>query len=353
MAEQEQDRSEEATPHKKDEARKKGTVLRSQDVMALGSVAAFLGFAAVFGPAAIGRCLTAYTGLWSRAAELPFSLTGLTVWLGDIGRETMLIFLPLWLMLGVVAVVLSAGQSGWKVSFEPLKPDWQKVNPIEGFKRLFTVKILFEAVKSVLKFVFYAAALYALVKAGMAHWLGLPMAEPGGVAAVMGGSVLEAVQRMALVMLAIALLDFLFARRSLARKLRMSRREVKEEIKRRDGDPRIKSRLREIRLQFLQKIRSSSRVGEADVLIVNPRHLALAIQYRREAMPAPRLLAKGAGDTALKMRRLARRHGVPILENRPLARALFREAQIDDWIPDTHYAGVAKALAWAFRVRRK
>ncbi|OHX12076.1 hypothetical protein BI347_00140 [Chromobacterium sphagni] len=352
MAEQDQDRSEEATPHKREEARKKGTVARSQDVLAAVSTLTFLLVMMVSGPRMMRECLGIFVSLLSHAGELSFSLNGLVAWQRELGLAIFKAIAPLLAVLAVAAVVAGVAQSGLVFSTEPLKPDLQKLNPLEGFKRLFTMRSLFEAGKSSIKFLIFSVVLYFILKGMVPDWLMLTTAGIAEIAGAAGKAMLQVLRYMLLMMLAAALVDWLFVKRSLSKKLRMSKREVKDEYKRREGDPRIKSKLKEIRLQFLQKTRSMSRVKEADVLVVNPQHLALAIQYQRGKMAAPLLLAKGAGEMALKMKEMARRHGVPILENKPLARGLFREVDVNEWIPDAYYGAVAKALVWAFKVRR-
>lgn len=352
MAEQEQDRSEEATPHKREEARKKGSVARSQDVLASAAALALLAALATLGPRLVRQCLSIFSTLLSRADEWSFAQDSLAVWLRELVMALMRAVAPLWLLLALAAILAGMAQAGLVFSTEPLKPDWQKLNPVEGFKRLFTMRSLFEAAKSSLKFVFFSLVLYEVVCSLLPDWLLLTGAGAGQVAAATADAAMRVLRYMLLAMLLAAAADWLFVRRTLSKKLRMSKREVKEEYKRREGDPRIKSKLKEIRLQFLQKTQAMSRVKEADVLVVNPTHLALAIQYRRGEMAAPRLLAKGAGEMALKMREMARRHGVPILENKALARGLFNDVGVDEWIPENYFGAVAKALVWAFKVKR-
>lgn len=352
MAEQEQDRSEEATPYKREEARKKGSVARSQDMQAAVAVGMVLLVLMVSGPGMVRKSLGMFAALWSHAGELTFSPDGLMAWLSALTIELFQVFLPLWLVLMLAAIVAGIAQAGLVLSAEPLKPDWKRLNPIEGFKRLFTLQVLFEAAKSSVKFCVFSVVLYYALDSLLPSWLFLTNSGVAQIANATGGGVLLVMQRLLLAMLLAAVIDWLFVRRTLAKRLRMSKREVRDEHKRREGDPRIKSKLREIRLQFLQKTRSLARVKEADVLVVNPQHLALAIQYKRGQMAAPLLLAKGAGELAIKMKDVARRHGVPIMENKPLARGLYREVDVNEWIPDTYFGAVAKALVWAFKVRR-
>ncbi|MDF0606915.1 EscU/YscU/HrcU family type III secretion system export apparatus switch protein [Neisseriaceae bacterium TC5R-5] len=349
MAEQEQDRSEEATPHKREEARKQGNVARSQDVSAAASLAVLLAVLLMLGGGMVQRLLALLATIWQQAAMVPFSIGGITQYLQSIAQALLWLVLPFFVALMLVAILLGMAQAGVVISTHPLKPDWQRLNPVKGLKKLFSWKLLFEALKSVLKFTLFSAVLYFAIRDVLPGWMALPLLELPAVAQAMGQGVVVVSWRLLLAMLVVALLDVWFVRRTQQKDLRMSRREVREEYKRRDGDPRIKAKLREIRRELLKKSQSLSRVADADVLLVNPQHLALAIQYQRGVQATPLLISKGAGEVALTMRQLARRHGVPILENKPLARALFLAVQIDEPIPEQHFAAVAKALVWAYQ----
>lgn len=351
MAEQELDRSEEATPFKRREARKKGTVTRSQDVSTAAAIMGLFAVIVFFGADILHQALTLFRSMWLHAIDSEFDTAQLATMLASFVWQALVILAPLWLTLIVIALCSGAAQVGIMISAEPVKPDWKRLNPIQGLKRLFSLRMLFEGLKTSLKFILFILVLYWAVKALWPGLLPLPLSNTMTFAHTLGSGVHDIVGRMLVALIVVALIDWIYVRREINRKLRMSRREVRDEIKRREGDPRIKAKLREIRMQFLQRTQSVGKVKDADVLIVNPRHLAIAVKYQRQEMQAPQVVAKGAGELALKMREVARRSGVPVLENRQLARALFREVKIDEWIPQAHYAAVAKALVWAFRVR--
>ena len=351
MAEQELDRSEEATPFKRQEARKKGTVAKSQDVGAAVTVLGLLIVVMFFGQKMVLAVLGLIRQFWMSpvsAMEEP-ALFGQTVAL--LFWQVLLALSPLWGILVVFALVSGAAQVGIVISAEPMKPDWKKLNPVTGFKRLFSWKLLFEGVKTTIKFTLFVSIIYWAVKGIWPKLLFLPQSNNLGMVKTLGEGSQTVMQRMLIAMIFIAFLDWIYVRYDVGKKLRMSRRELKDEVKRREGDPRIKAKLRELRMQFLQRSQSVSKVKDADVLIVNPQHLAVAVKYDRKDMMAPQVLAKGAGELALKMREVARRKGIPILENKPLARSLFRDVKINDWVHEEYYAAVARALVWAFRIR--
>jgi flagellar biosynthetic protein FlhB len=159
------------------------------------------------------------------------------------------------------------------------------------------------------------------------------------------------VLKLLIVLGLIALVDVLYTRRSYLNRLKMSRRELKEEIKNREGDPRIRARLRQLQRELVKRSRAIKRLPDADVLITNPTHLAVALLYRRETMAAPQVLAKGAGELAEYMKVLARRHRVPVIENRALARKLFYAVELEQGIPEALFPQVARVLVWAYAWR--
>jgi flagellar biosynthetic protein FlhB len=160
------------------------------------------------------------------------------------------------------------------------------------------------------------------------------------------------VLKLLMVLALIALIDVLYTRRSYFNRLKMSRRELKEEIKHREGDPRIRARIRQLQRELVKRSSAIKRLPDADVLITNPTHLAVALLYRREQMNAPQVLAKGAGELAEHMKMLARRHRVPVIENRALARKLFDGVEIEQAIPEALFPQVARILVWAYAWRR-
>jgi len=157
--------------------------------------------------------------------------------------------------------------------------------------------------------------------------------------------------KLAVAIAVIAIIDLVYTRWSFADKQKMSRREVKDEVKHREGDPRIRARLRELRRETLARSKALRRLPEADVLITNPTHIAVALLYRKESMAAPVMLAKGTGELAEQMKVLARKHRVPIVENRTLARALFNRADVEQKIPEEFFAAIARLLVWVYALR--
>ena len=351
MAEQEQDRTEQATDYKIAKAREKGMVPRSMEVNTVLVVAAFLAFLSFGGAAAAHRFGALAVALMGRAHAWVFGPAEVFSWSTAPVLDTLLLLAPLLGLVMVAGVVSAVLQFGLVLSAQPIKPDWQRLNPVAGFKRIFSKRALFETGKNLLKLMLFGTVLYLALDGMLDDFLALS-ATPGK---AHGARLLRAtclvVLYLLLAMIAVAAVDMLFTRREYARQLMMSRREIKDEVKHREGDPKIKARIRELQNEMRQKSRSIQNVPGADVLITNPTHIAVALRYENTGMPSPQIVAKGAGELVEPMKQLARRHGVMIVENRPLARALYRQ-ELDSFVPPTHYAAVARILIWVQEARR-
>jgi flagellar biosynthetic protein FlhB len=345
MQEQEQNRTEQATPFKLNEARKRGQVAKSMDFNVLVVVCGLLAAIAIWGGAQWTRLCELCAALFAGAAEWQIDVGGVTQLGASVGMATLSIVLPFAATGFVFGIIANLVQTGTIFSSEPIKPKFERLNPVAGFKRVFNKRMLFEGLKSLLKLAFFASIAFAFFAS---LWPALPSIESGGLGEQMqwlGSSAVGLLFRLGLALALVGLLDLLFTRWSFGRQMMMSRREVKEEVKRREGDPQVRARIRELQRENLKQARSMSRVPDADVLITNPEHLAIALRYDRERMSAPVVLAKGADKWAQEMRSIASRHQIPRFENRQLARLLFRRAQIDQPIPPESYLEVARLYA--------
>jgi flagellar biosynthetic protein FlhB len=351
MAEQEQDRSEQATTYKVSKAREKGMVPRSAEVNTAFAVAAFLAFlsfwagssARRFGAMAVTLLQNAHAFALGSVASFNGQRVSLLDTLATIG--------PLLGLLVVAALSSAMLQFGLIFTAQPLKPDWQRLNPMEGFKRIFSKRALFETIKNVLKLILFSGVLYLILIGLLNGFLGLSFMPAKSYGPYLLHVAARTVLYLLMALIVVAVIDMLFARREYARKLMMSRREIKDEVKHREGDPKIKARIRELQNELRKKSLALKNVPGADVLITNPTHIAIALSYRHGEMPAPQIVAKGTGELVEAMKDLARRHGVPIVENRPLARALYRYKLLST-VPEAHYAAVARILIWVQEARR-
>lgn len=345
MQEQEQNRTEPATAFKLSEARKRGQVAKSLDFNVLVVVCGLLAALAIWGPAQWARLCELCAQLFAGAATWRIDGHNAALLSAAIARQALTTILPFAAMGFAFATVANIVQTGPILSGDPIKPKFERLNPVAGFKRVFNQRMLFEAVKSVLKLGFFAAVAYGFF---LSLWPGLATLAAGGLDQQMGwlgSGAVGLLFRLGLALALVGLLDLLYVRWSYSRQMMMSRRELKEEIKRREGDPQVRARIRELQRENLKQARSMSRVPEADVLITNPQHLAVALRYDRERMSAPIVLAKGAEAWAQEMRSIAARHRIPRFENRRLARLLYRRTQVDQPIPPQAYLDVARLYA--------
>lgn len=350
-SEQEQDRSEPATPFKLREARKRGQVSKSLEINSLLMLCAALLVMFAMGENMIRRQIGLSRDLLGNADRLNFTIAAAMNLFEFVMRALGAILAPLILAIIIMAILANLFQTGPVFSFFPLKPDMDRLNPVNGFKRIFSKKLLFESLKTMVKILIFGSVIYYAIRALLPSIMAMVAADPRVYPALLLAQSKSLVYKLLLVILIIALADLLYSRWDYARQMRMSRRELKEEVKRREGDPQIRARIRQLQKEAVRRAGAVQRVPEADVLITNPTRLAVALRYERNVMTTPQVIAKGANDLAARMRELARRHQVPIVENPHLARVLFQRADIGEAIPEAVFPVVAKILAWVYLQR--
>ncbi len=352
MADEDSDRSEEATQHKLDEARKKGSVAKSADFVSMAVMATLALVVYSSGWQMFRKALHLQQQIFAHAGQTLWSVEGMSFWLSHLLQEMLALLGTLFLCLAVVAIAVNVFQTGPILSFHPLKPDLDRINPMNGFKRVFSMRTLFDTAKSLVKVTILGAVMYYLVKASIPGVLGLTAAPAQGYAQVLIGLAGSILFKMVAVLLVLGVLDLIYTRWEFSKRMRMSPRDIRDEHKNREGDPRIRARIRELRKEVLKRTKAMAKVPSADVLITNPTHLAVALSYQHGTSGAPQVVAKGAGEMAATMRLLARRHNIPIVENRALARVLFREVDYDAYVPEKLYPQVAKIMVWVYSMRR-
>lgn len=341
MDNSEQDRSEQATPFKLQRARRKGSVARGMDLGFMVGIVATLGY---FWANGAGNA-----AMIAEAARAAF-VTGPQLADSDDALLTLIVLVfavivkPLILFAGTIfltTLLFEILQTGVVFSAEPLKPDFTRLNPATGLKRLFTIRLLIETGKNVLKLGFY----------GYVGWLVIRTAILSDAHAITDGKQLLAAMKhsgagllaaFALLALIFATLDQLIVRRDFGKKMRMSRRELKREHREREGEPRLKQKRKQLHGEFVKLSQGLRNISSADMLIVNPSHVAVALRYDAKAMLAPTAVAIGTDRVALRYKRLALLHGVTIVEDPPLARALLRACRLNDFIPEACFQPVAR-----------
>jgi flagellar biosynthetic protein FlhB len=348
---QDQDRTEEATPFKLREARQKGMVAKSVELTSLLVMAAALTLFYMIGDNIFMGQLSETRAVWSSAGNVQLDIATVMSMVAALLDDLVHLVWPLLLAVVIVAVLSTMAQTGPVFSFFPLKPDMKRLNPVQGFKRIFSKRMAYEFVKTMIKLVLMGLVMYWFINRSMLEFMNLLNFGSQQQAAYTFSKMGSLAVQLLAVLAFVVLVDIVYTRWEFAQRMRMSRRDVKDEYKRREGDPQVRAKIRELQREAAKRSNALGNVGDADVLITNPTHYAIALLYKRGEMDAPTVVAKGAGELALSMREVAREAGVPIMENKRLARALFKDVDIDEAVPEQHFAKVAKVLVWAYGVK--
>lgn len=350
MADTAQDRKLPATQRRIEKAREEGQVARSRDLGHFGALGTGVGLLAVFAP----DITTWLNGLMADAlrfdaAQLVHAGT-MVERLSASSQRTMALLLPLFATVVVVAVAGGALAGGWNVTWQPLQPKFDKLDPLAGLKRVFAGPQLVDTLKAcLLATVLGGTAALVLSRQWTLHAQLLAMPLPAALAE--GGRLLLGGLLLLVGVLAVfALVDVPLQRQLLRRRLRMSIEEVKKEMKEVEGNAEVKGKMK-LRMREMVGRRMLAAVPRADLVVMNPTHYAVALKYDEATMAAPRVVAKGADLLALRMRDLARDAKVPVLQAPPLARALYAHCEVDREIPARLFGAVAQVLAWVYQVR--
>jgi flagellar biosynthetic protein FlhB len=349
MAEDQSDKTEEPTQKKLSEAEKKGDFPKSQEVTAwvslLGVGAAILMLS--------GKLASDLTGLVRPFLSDPhaFTVSGGTI-LPALGS---LMTGVAWALLPVMAVMIAAALAGNifqhkpVLSAEKIKPDLSKISPISGAKRLLGPQGWANFAKSVAKFVVISGAVVIVLwpqRDVLAAIVGL---DAGAVFPLLREKVLQILLIVLVILCVVAIADFIFQKQQFTQRQRMSKQEVRDEHKQMEGDPKVKAKIRQVRMER-SRARMMAAVPEASVVIANPTHYAIALKYESGTMLAPKCVAKGVDALALRIRSIAEEHNVPVVENPPLARALYAGVELDEDIPPAHYKAVAEVIGYVMRL---
>jgi flagellar biosynthetic protein FlhB len=346
-----QEKTEEATPRRREKAREEGQVARSVEVpsvLVLLVTVVVMFFAAGF--------------LYEKIIQLiKSSLAFDRIPLMDI-RESVRLFyhftfiffitiIPVLAAAFVAALISNFMQVGFVISWQAIEAKPDKLDPVKGFGRMFSKRSVMEFIKSILKIVIIASVAYSSVEDSFTEIFRLYDNTMEQILIFIMMICFKMFIWTLIAMFVIAVADFAFQKWSHEEQLKMSKQDIKDEYKQTEGDPHIKSRIRSIQMQAARK-RMMKEVPKADVIVTNPTHLAIALKYEA-GMPAPKITAKGAGAVALKIRETADKAGVPIVENPPLARNLYKMADIDDEVPADLYQAVAEILAYVYKLKGK
>lgn len=347
------EKTERATPERRRQARREGQVPRSSELTSALTMLTGVILLRVSGPKFWNTWMNAMNQLFSNAGRVDLAKQGQVLALMHQNLRLMLgLLAPL---LGAVMVVgAAAGFAQTGPMFLPnlLLPKFSRINPIEGWKRLFSLRASVEAGKSVLKLAIVGLVAYSATRGVIDKVALLTQTQVTSLPAVVGQIVFRLAIEIGILFVVLAFLDYLFQRFEFEKSIRMSRDDIKQEYRNQEGDPVIRSQLRQ-RGRALAMRRMMQDVPKADVVVTNPTHYAIALLYDAKTMNAPRVIAKGQDEMARRIREIATHAGVPLMENRILARALYREVEIGTEVPGELFRAVAEVLATVYRLREE
>lgn len=349
------DKTEKATPKKLDDARKEGRVARSSDLINGFMLLLMFFVLKLFGGIMANLFLDSFVKYYNKASDISmevFDVRQAVNLSNEIVLDIVIASLPVLIGSFVVALVGNIVQVGWKVTGKPLKPKLDRLNPIGGLKRMFSQEKVVELIKSILKVLAIALVAYNEVKDRWKFILNLYDFEFMQAVLNIFDIVLDVGIKISFIFVIIGLADFGYQKWKHLHDLRMSKQEVKDEMKQSEGDPQIKGQIRQ-KMREGARRRMMQELPKADVVITNPTHFAVAVKYDKETAEAPYVLAKGADYVAANIKEIAKQNNIEIVENKPLARMLYYNVEIGDQIPPELYQMVAEVLAYVYSVKNK
>lgn len=352
------EKTEEPTAKKREDTRKDGKVAKSKELSSGVELIALFLILKFW----IGNMGEQFLELFNKIYEKFPTYT--TYWEGNIVRtdykilfqgvylDILLLLLPFFVIGIFISIAVNMMQFKFKVSTKPLKPKFSKLNPLNGFKRMFSAEKLMELAKSIMKIVLIGYLIYDTIKEDWVYlykFYDMPLTQAIG---LIGDVVLNLGLKISLFFMVIAFVDFAYQKHKFNKDIKMTKQEVKDEYKNAEGDPQIKGKIRQ-KMREVSQRRMMQDVAKADVVITNPTHFAVAIKYDPDVSAAPIVLAKGADYLAQKIKGIARENGVEIVENKPLARMLYANVDIGQEIPPELYQAVAEVLAMVYKMQGK
>ncbi len=346
------EKTEEATPKKRKDAREEGQVLQSREITSVFMLLSSFLLLKFYGEHFINSLMKYMTNLFSNIENIDIYFYENNLMLEF--TKTIAVFIgliaPMLLVAFFSALIINYLQVGFLFTTKPLKLKLNRINPIEGFKRLFSKRALMELLKSNLKIILIGYTAYSFIKKNMLKIMELPRLETTIMLKNFASIAFSFVINIIVVLVVLAVMDYFFQWREYEKNLKMTKHEVKEEYKQTEGDPLVKSKIREKQRRIAMS-RMIQEVPRADVIITNPTHIAVAIKYDKDSYVAPYILAKGVDIIAENIKNVGKENSVPIVENKPLARALYDTVDIGDIIPEELYEAVAEVLAYVYSLK--
>ncbi len=347
-----QEKTEQATPKKREEARKKGQVAKSQEAASAGVLLACLIFFWFGASGIIEKMMNIIKWMLAQSGRFNIdthSINGLMI--GLLYKVFVMLF-PLFLTAFIIALFVNYLQVGFVLSSESVQPKLSKLDPIKGFGKIFSIRSLVELSKNIFKLSIIGFIVYSGIKGEMDNFIPLIDQSVWGIVIYIGEIAFKIVFRVCLALIILAILDYIYQKWEFEKNLKMSKQEIKDEFKQTEGDPLIKARIKRLQREAARK-RMMANVPKADVVITNPTHLAVALSYDQSRTSAPKVVAKGAGFIAENIKEIARKNSVAIVNNKPLARVLYKTVEVDEMVPANLYKAVAEVLAFVYNMKMK
>ncbi|MNB64158.1 Flagellar biosynthetic protein FlhB [compost metagenome] len=344
------DKTEKPTAKRRGDARKKGQVAKSHElsgaIVLLSAVSTLL----IFGGFLKERVVSLFRDILMNRLTMEVTPDNVMNLMSGYGVQILVILAPVFLIPLILAIVAEVSQIGFKMVGEGLTPKFSKINPLKGLKNIFSMRSLVEMFKSILKLIIIGYLVFSTLWGKKQEFLALSHVDVEGIMHFASKMTLNLGMKIGAALLIMAVLDYVYQRYEHEKSLKMTKQEIKDEYKNMEGDPQIKGKIRE-RQRRMAMQRMMQEVPKADVIITNPTHFAVALKYDGSTMEAPQIVAKGQDFVALRIRELAKEHGIITMENKPLARALFQRAEIGDAVPTDLFQAVAEVLAYVYKLK--
>ncbi|MBU5350968.1 flagellar biosynthesis protein FlhB [Paenibacillus barcinonensis] len=344
------EKTEKATPKKRQDARKKGQVVKSAEISGASILLFTFLTLMIFSGFYKDRIVRLFTDIFMNRLSMEVNSENVMALMMRYGIEVMLLLAPVLLVAYIAALIVNYMQVGFLLVGEGLKPKLEKLDPIKGFKNIFSMRSLVEFAKSVLKMMIIGYLVYSTIVQYKSDIAALSHFSLDAILHFAASITLNLGVKIAAALMVLAIFDYIYQKYDHEKKLRMSKQDIKDEYKKMEGDPLIKGKIRE-RQRRMAMQRMMQEVPNADVIITNPTHFAVALKYEGSEMEAPQIIAKGQDYVALRIKEIAKEHGVITMENKPLARALFQRAEIGDAIPADLFQAVAEVLAYVYKLK--
>lgn len=347
------DKTEKATPKKRQDLRKKGQVLQSRELPSNLILLILFISMKIFGNFIYQECRAVFNMFFTESSTFSLKdpteimrLTTFVVW--EIAKMTA----PFFIIAILVGILGTYVQVGFLFTFEPIKPKFSKINPLKGLKNIFSTRSLFELVKSLAKVILVTWVAWSSIQGEFIHMMKLMDLEIGPLTLYIINAALDISIKICFALLSITAIDYFFQWRKHEKDIRMSKQEIKEEYKQMEGNPEIKSKIKQKQREISMR-RMLKDVPKADVVITNPTHFAVAVKYDPQKSSAPYVLAKGADFMAQRIKEIAKENKIHLMENKPLAQALYKTVDVGESVPPELYKAVAEVLAFVYNLEGK